>query len=183
MGRQLPQVSVRTEDLPELRAATREAHEAAQELRQAERDLAKAYEIVRQDVYQQIKREVERQMEALGEELAKQRNLATERVMRSMDEFWAHMIGADPEAVHSGDPPELARMLQEGVMDHLHDLEQRVSQLEGRPSSRRAPAGATIVVRGAPGVPDVVGAPEFDLRARPDIERLAQPDEPHGGRP
>jgi hypothetical protein len=116
MGRQLPQVAVRPDDLPDLRQATREAHEAVQALREAKRDLEATWEAIKVETRAQIQAAIDIEMATAREDIAKGRTSAIEKIIRSMDRFWSELVGVDGGSM---EPPRLQQLLREKVVDRI----------------------------------------------------------------
>lgn len=102
------------DDIDDLKAATRAAHEMIQELNEAIRDAEKAAEGLRKMVHDQVddvlSREVRGGLEALGKVVQKACDDATELVYRRFDTITATLLGETKDRRRKGDRsiPEMA---------------------------------------------------------------------------
>jgi predicted RNase H-like nuclease (RuvC/YqgF family) len=114
--------------IDELRAATRAANEALADLKAErkalERDVNQARQLIQTDMHERLEEAARREMEALGKQLAEHRDRALDKIMRSMDEWWALLIGAKPGLPHGDILPILKARLER--------IDQRLGALEGR---------------------------------------------------
>jgi hypothetical protein len=118
----------------ELRAATRAANEALADLKAErkaiERDLNQARQIIQTDIHERLEAAATRELEALGEQIAAHRDRSLDKILRSMDDYWALLIGAQPGVPHGDIAAE--------VKARFANWEGRIQRLEGR---RRDTAG------------------------------------------
>lgn len=137
MARQHPLVAVEPDTLPDLRAATREAHEALQELRAviaaAEATRDEIAEIVRRhrtEIDEVLAEHAREAMRGLGDELRAGRDRSLEKIRESMDDYWRLMVGEARS--QRGEGETTGELIRRRVIAPLDDLRGRVAALERR---------------------------------------------------
>jgi hypothetical protein len=140
--RQHPLVAVEPDALPELRAATRDAHEATQQLRKAAADVRQvldAAEAVRgaavAELRDYLREQAREAMRELGAELERGRDQSLDRIEKTMDNYWRLMLGEAPEQRRrEGD--SVGELLQRRIVAPLDDVRGRIADLERRLNAR-----------------------------------------------
>lgn len=131
MARQRPLVAVEPETLPDLRAATREAHEALTALRAAARDchVARAEleqwwtETAKADIDAKITELVRARLESFRDDLKRHRDRALERIDHDMDEYWRLMLGVDAAGGRrKPDDPTIGELINSRILEPVDKL-------------------------------------------------------------
>ena len=143
--RQHPLVAVEPDTLPELRRATREAHEAIQALRDATEAARAAIAEVdsaiasaerwsrtkRAEIDELLQGHARAAMRELGDELARGRDRTLEQIQQSMDDYWRIMLGVSREQLDAGEET-VGELLHRRIIRPLDEVGGRVVDLERR---------------------------------------------------